>query len=468
MPPGGTEARVRHMGLLASIRHGELCSSELGELIDEAAGKVSSGSDDEALVREARRERDRAVRLSSDLVRKTAEAVGRGQKFWIEARKKNDFLHFVPALKEIVFLKKEHAHALSDSGAKFVYDVLLDEYEPGATVVQLDQLIGSTANHAKKLYEGVCLSEPNTDLRFPSDSLKAQKIFCRRILEWIGFDFNGGRLDESVHPFTSSFDTRDVRLTTHYDPDCLTRAALSTLHEGGHGLYEQGLCREHSSTPLGQSLSLGIHESQSRFWENQVGRRMAFWCFAQADLKEIFGPALVGVNPEHLYNAVNKVKASPVRINADEVTYNLHIALRYELEKGLLDGALAVEDLEGAWNEEMQKLLGIRPTDPRQGVLQDIHWSMGLFGYFPTYLLGNLYAAQWAWAMEKELGTLDELIENGGFLEIKDWFRRNIHVHGRRWSTDEITRRATGSSLDSSFFKDYIEKKHSELCRVGF
>jgi len=485
MPTKGMEARSRQLGLVAELAHNTICSNELGDLLEEAYEVVAEGSQEAAMVREAQRDREIALRLPAPLVKKITEVTAEAHARWVKARVKDDFGVFAPILKEIVALKREQASALMREDTKHPYDTLMDEYEPNATVEWMDPLVERAASVAQKVYEevqGSTVSRPG--LPAGSFDLDGQKVFCGKLLEWIGFDMEAGRLDASVHPFTCGFDPGDVRLTTRYNADEPFMAFFSTLHEGGHGLYEQGLPKEHVGTPLAQALSLGLHESQSRFWENRIGRSLSFWRFAESALKKIFPRLPPEVTPENIYFAVNRVEASLCRTESDEVTYNLHIALRYELEKALLIGDLEVDDLEDTWNCGMEKYLGVRPRSPKEGVLQDIHWSMGLFGYFGTYLLGNLYAAQWAQAMENDMARtsvsrdlenassassdltkLDHLIEKGEFLFIRDWLKSNIHSHGRRYPADELSRRLIGG-LDSRYFESYIKKKYSRLYNI--
>ncbi len=485
MPPKGMEARSRQLGLVAELAHKAMCSDELGDLLKQASEVVVEGSQEAAMVREAQRDRKIALRLPAPLVKKITEVTAEAHVHWVQARNKDDFDVFAPVLKEIVALKREQASALMREETKHPYDTLMDQYEPNATVEWMDPLVERAASVSQKVYEAVQGSKVSgPGIPAGSFDLDGQKVFCGKLLEWIGFDMEAGRLDASVHPFTCAFDPGDVRLTTRYSVDEPFMAFFSTLHEGGHGLYEQGLPKDYVGTPLAQALSLGLHESQSRFWENQIGRRFSFWQYAEPELKKIFPRLPAEVTPENLFFSVNRVEASFLRTESDEVTYNLHIALRYELEKALLTGELEVNDLEDEWNNGMEKLLGIRPKCPREGVLQDIHWSMGLFGYFGTYLLGNLYSAQWAQALENDLedksvsrgqenpassspplSKLDQLIQEGDFLSIRDWLRRNIHIHGRRYSADELSRRLIGS-LDSKYFESYIKKKYSRLYNI--
>jgi carboxypeptidase Taq len=294
------------------------------------------------------------------------------------------------------------------------------------------------------------------------------------LLERIGFDFERGRMDASVHPFTTSFDSSDVRVTTRYHEKWLPAALFGILHEGGHALYEQGLSpsgsssenRDYVGTPLREALSLSIHESQSRFWENQVGRSRPFWeCFFPT-LRDCFPQNLSEVTVDDFYFASNMVRPSPIRVEADEVSYNLHIGMRYELEKSLLRDDVSVGELPGAWNELSRKLLGFEPKDDAEGVLQDIHWSMGLFGYFPTYLLGNLYAAQWAAAAKRHLTGWDDLLRGGKLRPILGWLRENVHRHGRRYTAAELVVRATGSELDPAFYDRYLRNRYGELYGV--
>ncbi|HEX2612875.1 MAG TPA: carboxypeptidase M32, partial [Fibrobacteria bacterium] len=290
--------------------------------------------------------------------------------------------------------------------------------------------------------------------------LDAQKALNEALLRGIGFDLEAGRLDASTHPFTQGMAPGDVRLTTRYRADDWLNAVYSTLHEGGHGLYEQGLRDEDWGTPLGEATSLAIHESQSRFWENRVGRSRAYWEHALPVAKEMLGAPVGIATLDAVYARVNAVERSFVRVEADEVTYNLHVLLRFQLEEAIFSGALEVEGIESAWNEGMERMLGIRPPSAARGFLQDVHWSCGLFGYFPTYTLGNLYAAQFAVAMEKDLGSLDARIRVGDFAPMREWLREKIHRHGREFSAAELCRMATGKDLDAGYFLKYLQGKY--------
>jgi len=468
MPPSGKKARARQMAWISELTHQRLCSKRVGELLEETGEKVLPQTVQADCVREAKRQRERALRLPSDLVRALARKSSEAQNAWAEARDQGRFAPFRDALAEMVTLKRREAEALLSLGYEHLYDALIDEYEPEANLEWLEPVVDSAARQAHQVLEAVRGSRrfPRREVLQRGFDVEAQRAFCRGLLQWIGFDLESGRLDESRHPFTVSFDPGDVRLTTRFAKNWLSGSLFSTLHEGGHGLYEQGLPGDLVGTPVGGALSLGIHESQSRFWENQVGRRRAFWEFAYGPLRETFHPTLDDVSLEEFHFAVNEVAASPIRTEADEVTYNLHIALRFELEKALLEGDLSVGDAEAAWADAMEKHLGLRPQSPVEGILQDIHWSLGLFGYFVTYLLGNLYAAQWAWAMDRQIGGLDEHMARGEFSPLLEWLREHVHRKGRRKTAEDLAVEATGQPLDPQFFQDYLKGKYSALYGV--
>jgi carboxypeptidase Taq len=342
---------------------------------------------------------------------------------------------------------------------------MLDVYEPGATVAHLDPLLGELRERTIELVQKIAKSKRRPDpsiltQRFPKD---AQLEFGRTVVEAMGFDFDRGRIDLSTHPFCSGFDPGDVRLTIRVHENDLRGCLFGLIHEAGHGLYEQGIDTKLVRTPLGHAVSLGIHESQSRMWENVVGRSRAFWKHFYPRLKRVFPEQLGSVKAEDFYFAINEVTPSFIRVEADEVTYNLHIALRYEIEKGLMDGTLRVEDLPSIWNARMKKALGIVPKSNSEGVLQDIHWAMGLLGYFPTYSLGNLYSAQLFARATKDIPNLGDQIGKGELIPLRDWLRKKIHRPGRTFAAAELVRRASGAAPSPEPFVSYLNEKYGEL-----
>ena len=462
MPENGLSIRAEQLSLLARLAHERLTDPRLGELLAQLEGQV----EDEAArtnIRETRRDYERAVKIPGELVERIARVSTLAKDAWAKARSDSAFEEFSPHLEELLDLRRQVADAIGYEGER--YDALLDEFEPGCTAAELTQLFsdlrGPLAAFVQQLSEAPRKPDPSIlQRRFP---VETQKLWCRQAAETIGFDFKSGRIDISTHPFCSGTGPGDVRLTTRYDEKFFSPAVFGTLHEAGHGLYEQGLPDDHGFTPRGAAVSLGIHESQSRLWENMVGRSRAFWERYYPQCRSIFSEALSNVELDDFYAAINTVAPSLIRVEADEVTYNLHIILRFEIERDLMEKRLSVGDLPEAWNAKMEELLGIRPPDNARGCLQDIHWSMGAFGYFPTYALGNLYAAQFFAAAKRAIGDLDEQIGRGEFEHLLGWLRENIHRHGQRFRAHELLQRVTGSALSIDPFLAYIRAKFSPI-----
>ncbi len=458
MPPKGLATRAEQLSLLAALTHDRLTDPALGKLLDELAHR-----DDDPIVvtnvREMRREYDRAVKVPRALVQRLAEVSTIAKDAWAKAREQSAFEVFAPHLDQLLDLNRQVADAVGYEGEQ--YDALLDEYEPGATAAELTALFASLRGPLSELVRtlGEAACKPDATILSRCYPVEAQKLWCRQTAELMGFDFAAGRLDVSTHPFCSGTCSDDVRLTTRYDENHFSSAVFGTMHEAGHGLYEQGLPAEHAFTPAGQAVSLGIHESQSRLWENMVGRSRAYWDRFYEQCRVAFPEALSDVSVDAFYGAINVVQPSMIRVEADEVTYNLHIILRFEIERGLVSGKLAVEDVPDAWNAKMQSLLGITPARDAEGCLQDIHWSMGAFGYFPTYTLGNLYAAQFYSAAEQELGDLTDQIRGGDFRGLRGWLRSNVHQHGQCYRATELVERITSGPLSIEPFMAYLRGK---------
>ena len=465
MPKGGLSIRAEQQSLLARLWHERQTDPKLGELLSKLDGKA----EDEVAatnIREMRRNHKRAVKIPLKLVEQIARVSTVAKDAWVKAREASAFDKFAPHLQELLDLKRQVADAIGYERER--HDALLDEYEPGATTEDLKTLFESLrtplAKFVGELNEAERKPDPSIlDRRFP---VETQKLWCRQSAEGIGFSFESGRIDVSAHPFCSGTGPSDVRLTTRYQENFFPSAVFGTLHEAGHGLYEQGLPLEHVFTPRGQAISLGIHESQSRLWENMVGRSRAYWERYYPQCQTVFPEALEGVSLDEFYGAVNTVRPSLVRVEADEVTYNLHIILRFEIERDLIEQRVAVNDVPEAWNAKMKELLGITPSNDAEGCLQDIHWSMGSFGYFPTYALGNLYAAQFYAAAERAMPDLAEQIRRGEFGALLDWMRTNIHHHGQRYRANELIRNVTGTPLSIEPFMSYIRRKFSPIYKI--
>jgi carboxypeptidase Taq len=471
MPPRAAGMRAEQAALLSELVHERFTSPELGELIaacEADAGLLADGAA-AANVRETRRAYDRAVRLPTSLVRDLAETSSRALEAWRGSREASDFPRFAPWLEKIVALTRAKAQCLRTDAHPDEYDALLDEYEPGTTAAELERVFGALRARLVPLISAVASSGVRPErrvheLRIPPAE---QKAFNERIARAIGFDFAAGRLDTSTHPFCTGLGPGDTRLTTRYREDGFPDALSSTLHEGGHGLYEQGLPKEERmGQPLAEAASVGIHESQSRMWENFVGRSRAFWEWALPEAQQAFA-GLREVDVDEVYRSMNLVEPTLIRVDADEATYNLHIMLRFDLERAMLAGELPVAELPAAWNRRVRDDLGLEVPDDARGCLQDIHWSLGAIGYFPTYTLGNLYAAQLWEAARAATPDLEARIGRGDFTALLGWLRSEIHRHGRRYPAMELCERVTGRPLDPAPFVSYLEGKLAPLYRLG-
>jgi len=373
------------------------------------------------------------------------------QQHWADARTNNTFQTFAPWLKQIIDLKREEAAIVGFAEGGEPYDALLDEYEPGASSADVAAVFDAMRKELVPLLDDIkgATRQPDTSLLQQTFPVDCQAQFGREAAAAIGFDFSEGRLDITTHPFCSGFGPGDCRLTTRYDEKFFSSAFFGTLHESGHGMYEQGLLKDAFGTPMGSSVSLGIHESQSRMWENLVGRSRPFWDHFFPRAQQLFPDSLGKTTLDHFHFAINAVNPSLIRVEADEVTYNLHIMLRFDLERDLIAGTLRSEDIPEAWNSRFESDFGIKPASDTEGCLQDIHWSAGLLGYFPTYALGNMYAAQFFEAAEAEVGNLNSLFSKGEFAPLLTWLREHIHHHGQRFSATRLVEVVTGKPLSN-------------------
>ncbi len=469
MPEKAIEERSEQFALLSAIRHEKATAPEIGELLDNlgadranSAGVSDLAPLDRAFVRRVFRDYSRSTKLPKNLVVRLAQATSKGQAVWQAARRESDFSAFAPALKELLALTLEVSDALGWDDHP--YDPLLDEYEPFMKTAEVASVFDKLRTDLVPLVEQIRDATPVDDSvvrrRFP---VEGQSAFGRRVLEAMGWDFSRGRLDVSTHPFTTSLGRDDVRLTTRYQEDFFNTGIFGTIHEAGHGLYELGFGDKIRGTSLADGTSLGIHESQSRMWENLIGRSLPFWRHFYPKLRDIFPSQLNDIDVETFWKAVNAVKPSFIRVEADEVTYSLHIILRFRLETELINKKLSVDDLPERWNSEMEDLLGIRPSSDAEGVLQDIHWSMGGIGYFPTYALGNLYASQFMVTMRRDIPSLDTDIEAGRLTGILEWLRKNVHIHGSAKTAGELVKDVTGAALDPTHFVRYLNDKFSGI-----
>jgi carboxypeptidase Taq len=467
LPPAGGEHRANQLSLLAGMRHEMATAPKVGELIAVAEAEVASlpaEEPDAVIVSEARRQYDRATKLPQTLVEEMSRACSLGQQAWIEARKEKNFPKFLPWLEKIVALKREEARLLWDGNGE-IYDALLDAYEPGASTAEVATVFDALRPPLVALLQAIVGSskKPDPSILTRHYPQADQREFSMAAAKAIGFDFNAGRLDIAAHPFCSGFGPGDVRLTTRYDEHHFPGAFFGTLHEAGHGIYEQGLDAARFGTALGEAASLGIHESQSRMWENCVGRSRAFWQHFYPQAQQRLSAALKDVALDDFYRAVNDVRPSFIRVEADEVTYNLHIMLRFELERKLISGQLAPADVPAAWDERFAASFGLTPSDVTQGCIQDVHWSAGLIGYFPTYALGNMYAAQFFDHARQELGDLGAMFSRGEFAPLKNWLNEKIHRHGRRYPAPRLLEVVTGQKLSHEPLMAQLRVKYGEV-----
>lgn len=475
MPSGGTAARAEQSALLAGLLHERNTSERLGELISacESDSAVQADGDAAANVREMRRDYDKATKLPGDLVRELANVGSRAQDAWKGARKASDFEAFEPWLEKMVALTRRKAECLfSDGGVPAggeLYDALIDEYEADATAAQIEAVFTPLQDRLSSLVAELLDSgkAPDDGPRRVHVPEAAQRDFGLRVIEQMGFDLKTGRLDVTTHPFCEGLAPGDTRLTTRYDEDYFMGSLYGTMHEAGHGVYEQGLRKvgpdgepsDVFGTPLADSRSLGIHESQSRGFENCVGRSRAFWEWAKPIADEHFGKEFARYSVEDVYKSANIVERSFIRVEADEATYNLHVMLRFGMERSIIAGDLAIRDIPGEWNERFERMMSVKVPDHAHGCLQDVHWSFGLFGYFPTYTLGNLYAAQFFEKIREEMPDLDSRIAEGDIRCVLDWMRRHVHEHGRRFTAAELCENATGKPLSPEPLMKYLEGK---------
>ena len=466
MPEAAAEHRGDQQALLSALAHERSTDPEIGELLAKCeADRALSGdpsSESAANIREIRRDYTRLTKLPTELVSELARVGSQAQQVWKEARSKNDFAMFEPMLERMMTLTRRKAECYGAPAGGELYDALLDEYEPGITAAEIQRIFDPLAVRLSAL-----VKELTSAKRRPSPAVMNVHIDPARqhelgqaVLKAMGFDFAAGRLDTTTHPFCSGMAPGDTRLTTRYREQSFTDALYSTMHEGGHGLYEQGLPKaERFGQPLGSAISLGIHESQSRMWENFVGRSREFcqWFWPMA--KNAAGGALDKFSESDLYGAVNLVQPSLIRVEADEATYNLHVMIRFALERRLISGDLKTKDVPGEWNRLYKQYLGIDVPSDAKGCLQDVHWSFGLIGYFPTYTLGNLYAAQLWETINAQIPDLKSRMTRGDFLPLKNWLHQNIHRHGRRYHAGELCRMLTGKALSADPLLRHLEGK---------
>jgi carboxypeptidase Taq len=466
MPAGGVRNRAEQLATLRRVAHQRFTSPEVGELLEQAESDTQALDDDSherRLVTVTRRDYEKSRRLPAELVAQLARSTSEARPAWIRARRESDWGHFAPHLVRNVALNQQVAELLGYEGHP--YDALLDRNEPGMTHAQLTQLFADLKQAVVPLLSQIAERTNVVDdacLHRQFDAGK-QLAFALAITERFGYDLERGRMDLTAHPFCTGFGRGDVRITTRVYADYLSPCLFGTMHESGHAMYNQGIDARLDRTPLWAGSSPGMHESQSRLWENLVGRSRGFWRWAFPQLQAIFPDALGGVEAEGFYRAVNKVQPSFIRVEADELTYNLHILLRFELENELLESRLSVADLPEAWRQKMRTYVGVEPPDDRRGPLQDVHWTGVSFGGFPSYTLGNVIGAQLMKAARSQLPDVDEQIERGDFAALLYWLQENVYRHGRKFTPGELLERATGAGLSARPWIEYAQAKFSEL-----
>jgi carboxypeptidase Taq len=466
LPLAAGPYRADQVRYLAGLVHQRQTAPQIGEWLTRLADSPLAAdpySDPGAVIRRLRRDYDKRTKLPQRLVEELARLGVIGQQTWAESRKANSFAMFRPVLEQILERKREEAEAIGYDEA--IYDALLDDYEPGERTANVARVLAALRDQLVPLVQQIAASprRPNRELLKRSFPIDRQETFAKRAATAIGYDFQAGRLDLSQHPFCCEPGPFDIRLTTRYDEHCFPTGLFSVMHEAGHGIYEQGLNKEMYGLPTGQAASLGVHESQSRLWENHVGRSHAFWEHFYPQAQDTFGEALADVPLDEFYFAINDVRPTLIRTESDEVTYNLHVMIRFELEQALIGGELAVADLPAAWNEKYHEYLGIEPPNDAEGVLQDVHWGACLFGYFPTYTLGNLYASQLMAQAEQDLGGLEAMYRRGQFGPLREWLRERVHRQGRRYSASELVERVTGKPLSPDALVEHLRSKFGPL-----
>jgi carboxypeptidase Taq len=470
MPPRGAPARAESLATLERISHDMFVSAETGRLLDAAAAELngaSPDSDDACLVRVTRRRWEKARRVPSELAADLARFASIGQEAWVQARRQSDFRAFAPYLSRNLELARRYVDCFE--GFDCPYDPLLDDYEPGLKTAEVAALFSELKHELVPLIATLRQHQDDVDDSWlhGTFAVDKQRALVDEVVALMGFTRESWRIDDAVHPFAAGFGSGDVRITTRWDESYLVSGLYGAMHECGHGLYEAGIADSLQRTPVGHGESLGLHESQSRLWENMVGRGRPFCGVLAPRLAAAFGNSLRDFDPDALYRAVNRIKSSYIRVEADEATYGLHIVLRFELEQELIDGRLQVGDLPEAWNARFKEYLGLEVSDDSEGVLQDVHWSAGLIGYFSTYSLGNLIAGQLWERAHLDLPDLDERLAAGELMPLREWLREHVHRHGAKYSTGELLQRVTGGPIAVAPFVTYLKRKLGDVYGVA-
>lgn len=463
LPPQSNDQRSEQSSLIATITHNLSSEKSLGETIARIE-KNSSSLDPEkqTVLKEARKNFDRATKLPAEFIERKSRLDSEAYHAWAKARENSDYSVFAPYLQKQVDISKEFAGYLEWEDS---YNCLIDLHDPGMDSTTIGALFKNLQRDLAPITEQILSSPTKADTSFLKGfAINEQEAFLKEVTTALGFNYDRGRIDKSLHPFCSG-NGKDIRMTTRFDEDNPLDSLFSSIHETGHGLYEQGLPLDQLHTALGQAAGMGVHESQSRLWENQVCRSQAFWKFYEPKFRERFPKQLQGINSEDLYLAINAVSRNPIRVDSDEVTYNIHIIIRFEIENALFNDSLKIDELPDYWNARYQELLGITPGNDREGVLQDIHWSGGAFGYFPSYCLGNMMAAQLWYAALDQIDGLEKQISNGEFAPLLTWLRKNIHAHGQSYPLKELCLKATGNELSPQALVRYLKERYLPLYR---
>ncbi len=465
MPPRGAIARGHQLATLERLAHMRFISDEMGSLLEDMkqiAADLDPDSNDARLVKVTARRFDKQVKVPGEWVAEFARVTAIAQQVWQQAKAEDNFSLFQPHLEKVVELRRAYADLFAPYD--HIYDALLDDFEPGLKTAEVQKIFDDLRPKQVELIKAIG-EKPAIDNSFLLQYYDEQKQwdFGKQVATRFGYDWQRGRLDKSVHPFTTNFGIDDVRITTRVLPENLSSALFGTMHETGHALYEMGVDPALERSPLARGASLAIHESQSRMWENLVGCSYPFWAYFYPRLQDVFPTQLNGVSLDAFYKAINKVQPSLIRVEADEATYNLHIMLRLELEIELIEGAVAVKDLPEAWNARMQDYLGVKPASDAQGVLQDIHWSGGSIGYFSTYALGNLISVQLWERIQRDLPTLEDQMRKGEFSELLGWLKEHVHRFGAKYEPQELVQRITGSKIDAAPYVRYLWDKYGKI-----
>jgi carboxypeptidase Taq len=460
MPPAGWRHRAAHLGTLRRIQHETLVADETGRLLDELRSledTLEPDSDDAALIRLARRDYEKAVRVPADLRAEMVRAGAEARTIWVKARSESDFEQFRPALERNYELRRQYVECFEDVDEP--YDILLDDFEPDVSTSEVRETFAELKDELLPLIAELRDDDVDDSFLHGTFPPEAQERLAKDVVTLFGFRKDTWRLDPTEHPFASGAGVDDIRITTSYDAETM-KSFFSTMHEYGHGLYSHQLPRHLERLPTGAACSLGIHESQSRLWENLVGRSRPFWRFFYPRAQETFPEQLGHVELDQFVAGINRVQPSLIRIKADEVTYGMHVILRFELEQDIVNGRVAIRDLPGVWNEKMHEYLGVDVPNDAQGVLQDTHWASGLIGYFSTYLLGTVMSVQIWQKLLDDVSDLEEQIERGEFTALREWLGEHVHRHGRKFSPQETLRRATGATLDPKPYLAYLREKY--------